>query len=189
MNEPNPALLTKVFGLLRRIEETELPRGVGLLGLGTRLVFASVLLRFFWSSALTKIDGFGLSLNAYAQIFPRKMEALGYDPSQLAAPYHFIAAFGTIAEFVLPLFILIGLFTRLSSLAMIGFIGVMTLTDIYGHGLTAETIGGFFNRFQDEVIADQRLLWVWMLIVLGVIGGGKVAVDRLLFPQPRKSAK
>ena len=189
MSDPNLPLFTKVFGLLRRVETTDLPRSVGVLGFGTRLVFASVLLRFFWSSALTKIDGFGLSLNAYAQIFPQKMEALGYDPSQLAAPYHLVAAFGTIAEFVLPLLVLIGLFTRLSSVAMIGFIAVMTLTDIYGHGLASETIGGFFNRFQDEVIADQRLMWVWMLAVLGITGGGNFAVDRLLFPQPQKPAK
>ena len=54
-----------------------------------RLVFAGVLMVYFWASALTK-TGEGLfgvlqpSLGAYAQIFPRQMEAAGYDVSHLA---------------------------------------------------------------------------------------------------------
>ncbi len=172
-------ILSKIANTIKKIERTPFRGGDALLGLGTRLVFASILLKFFWSSALTKVDGFGISLNAYAQIFPKKMEALGYDPTLLAVPYHLIAALGTIAEFLLPLMVFIGLFTRLSAVAMIGFIAVMTLTDIYGHGLGAETIGAVFDRFPDAIIADQRLMWVWMLLVLIVTGGGHLSVDRL----------
>ena len=39
-----------------------------------------------------------------------------------------------------------------------GFIAVMTWTDITGH---EAKIGGFFDRFQDAAIADQRLLWLF----------------------------
>lgn len=176
---PAPTL-RKIILAIRAIENAQTLGGTALLGLGTRIVFASVLLKFFWTSAMTKVDGFGLSFNAYAQIFPKKMEALGYDPTLLSAPYHLIAGLGTIAEFALPFLVLIGLFTRLSSVAMLGFITVMTLTDIYGHGIGAETIGAAFDRFPDAAIADQRLLWVWLLVVLIVTGGGRFSVDRLI---------
>ena len=54
------------------------------LGLLVRLTFMATLLLFFWRSALTKLgDGVsGLwtpSMNAYAQVFPRGFEAVGYD--------------------------------------------------------------------------------------------------------------
>ena len=43
-----------------------------------RAAFAAVLLMYFWTSGLTKFDGpFTPSLGAYAQIFPRAMEAEG----------------------------------------------------------------------------------------------------------------
>jgi putative oxidoreductase len=56
-----------------------------LLPLLARLVFAAVLLLFFWRSAMTKLGGglaglFQPSDGAYVQIFPRAMEAAGYQP-------------------------------------------------------------------------------------------------------------
>jgi putative oxidoreductase len=80
----------------------------------------------------------------------------------------------------LPALILVGLFTRLSSLAMIGFIVVMSYVDITGHGLDAKSIGAMFDRVQNAVIYDQRLLWVFPLVYLAVKGGGAVSLDALL---------
>ena len=53
-----------------------------------RFTFAATLLGYFWASALTKTgDGllgvFQPSLGAYAQIFPKAMEAASYDVGQL----------------------------------------------------------------------------------------------------------
>jgi putative oxidoreductase len=81
---------------------------------------------------------------------------------------------------VLPLLIVLGLFTRGAALAIIGFIIVQSLTDIYGHGVDAATIGGWFDRSSDALILDQRLLWVFLLMVLEVQGGGRFALDRRL---------
>ena len=39
-------------------------------GLGARVLFVLVLLPYYFNSALTKIDGFGLSAGAFAQILP-----------------------------------------------------------------------------------------------------------------------
>ena len=87
---------------------------------------------------------------------------------------------GSWAEMILPLLILLGLFTRGAALGMIGFIIVQSLTDIFGHGADAATIGGWFDRASDALILDQRLLWVFLLLVLVVQGGGRYALDHWL---------
>ncbi|MGI3170500.1 DoxX family protein [Pseudooceanicola sp. C21-150M6] len=153
-----------------------------------RVSFAAVLLVYFWASALTKLGSgitglFKPSLNAYAQIFPRATEAAGYDLSQLGIFHWLVVLGGTWAEFILPLMVVLGLLTRLSSLGMIGFIAVQTLTDLFGHGALGqpETLGAWFDRVPDALILDQRLLWVMPLMTLVVMGGGVLSLDRVLF--------
>ena len=114
---------------------TELDRlGNSLVPLMARACFAAVLLMYFWVSGLTKLDGvFTPSLGAYAQIFPRAMEAAGYDASQMGALRWLIVLVGSWAELVLLALIVLGLATRLAALGMIGFVVVQSLTDIIGH--------------------------------------------------------
>ena len=162
--------------------------GDAVLPLLARLVFAAVLLMYYWNSGLTKLgDGiFGIfspSVGAYAQIFPKAMEAAGYDVSQLTI-FHWAVVFaGTVAEFVLPLLIIIGLFTRLAALGMIGFIVMQSLTDLYGHGGIEHegTLGAWFDRLPDALILDQRAFWVLCLLILVFKGAGAISVDRGLF--------
>ncbi|ASM71613.1 MULTISPECIES: DoxX family protein [Roseobacteraceae] len=147
-----------------------------------RLIFAGVLLFYFWVSALTKLgDGITgliwLSDTAYVQIFPKAMEAAGYDQSQLGAGHWLVAVLGTWAEFVLPLFITIGLLTRLSALGMIGFVAVQSYVDIFGHEVGAKTTGAWFDHVAGAAIADQRALWVMLLVVLVIKGAGPLSVD------------
>jgi putative oxidoreductase len=144
-----------------------------------RLVFAAVLFPFFWDSARTKFsDGFPFpSDGAYIQIFPKAFEAAGYDSSQMGAIYHLIVFFGSYAEYLLPLLVTIGLFSRLSAIAMLGFVFVMTLTDLFGHGAA---LGQWFNNDPYELIADQRSLWVIMLLCVVSYGGGWLSVDRFI---------
>ena len=154
----------------------------------SRLVFAGVLLAYFWASGLTKI-GTGLfspSSGAYAQIFPRAFEQLGYDESGFAGWQKLVVLAGTYAEFLLPFLIVIGLLTRLSALGMIGFIVVQSLTDIWGHGADATTIGRWFDRASDALILDQRALWCLPLVVLIAQGAGPVSVDAGLRALRRK---
>lgn len=155
------------------------------LGLVARFAFAGVLFAYFWNSALTKIGGglfgvFQLTAGAYIQILPGAMEAAGYDPSALAFHHHLIVHFGTYAEFVLPVFIVVGLFSRLAAVGMIGFIAVQSYVDIAFHGATAETIGTLFDRIPDAAIVDQRMLWLVPLLYLVVKGAGAVSADHLL---------
>ena len=160
----------------------------GALPLLARFTFAAVLLHYFIASGLTKLgDGlFGFltpSVGAYAQIFPKAMEAVTYDISQLTVFHWAVVTGGTLAEFALPALIVIGLFTRLAALGMIGFVVVQSLTDLYGHGGIEHqgTLGAWFDKASDSLILDQRALWVFLLITLVVQGGGWLSADRALW--------
>jgi putative oxidoreductase len=153
-----------------------------------RLVFAGVLLVYFWASAMTKLgDGplgfLFLSSGAYAQMFPKVFEAVSYDASAIGLGYKLVALFGTWAEFILPLMIVIGLLTRFAAIGMIGFIIVQSVTDIIGHNADAATIGAWFDRASGSLIVDQRSLWIFVLLVLVVRGAGPASVDAVVLRQ------
>jgi putative oxidoreductase len=105
------------------------------------------------------------------------MEAAGYDVSQMSGFQTLVVLGGTYAEFILPIAIVVGLFTRLASLAMIGFVFVQSLTDIYGHGAAS---GAWFDGDSASVIVDQRTFWVFVLLVLVIRGAGPFSLDTLL---------
>tara|TARA_R110002072_G_scaffold4170_6_gene29311 strand:+ start:3804 stop:4346 length:543 start_codon:yes stop_codon:yes gene_type:complete len=154
-----------------------------------RFVFAAVLLVYFLNSGMTKLgDGisgiWSPSAGAYAQIFPRAFEAVGYDSDALSVFHRLVVVAGILAEFVLPTLIVLGLLTRLAALGAIGFIVVQSLTDIYGHA-QASALGAWFDRFADAPIMDQRAFWIFVLVVLVIKGAGPLSFDRAL--QPRTS--
>jgi len=173
------SLYDAVFGLIERIGDWALP-------LLARFVIAATLLFYYWNSGLTKIgDGpFGIfnpSAGAYMQIFPKQMEAVSYDTSQLSNFHWLVVVCGTWAEFLLPALIVLGLMTRISALGMIGFVIMQSLTDVFGHGLTdAKALGAWFDRFPDGIIMDQRLFWVFTLMYLVVRGAGAISLDTLV---------
>jgi len=148
-----------------------------------RAIFAGVLLMYFWVSAKTKLGDGVLgwlfpSDGAYVQMFPRAMEAASYDSGQLSILHWLVAVAGTWAEFILPLLIVIGLFTRLAALGMIGFVIVQSLTDIVGHHADASTIGAWFDKASDALIMDQRAFWIFLFVILVLRGAGPLSVDR-----------
>ena len=150
-----------------------------------RLLFAGILFVYYINSGLTKLgDGilgiFRPSDGAYIQIFPKAMDAVFYDSSQLGFFHWLVALAGTWAEFILPVAILLGLFTRLAALGMIGFVIVQSVVDITGHGLAAKDIGTWFDGNASAIILDQRALWVFLLLVLVAKGGGALSLDRVL---------
>lgn len=160
------------------------------LGLAARFVFGSVLLVFFVNSAATKVGGGfpGILIpgpGAYAQILPPVAEAAGYDPANIAFFWKPIVLAGTYAEFLLPVLVFVGLFTRLASLAMIGFICVMSAVDVFLHHLDAESVGMLFDRVSSSLVLDQRLLWLFPLVYLVLKGAGKVSLDGLIIGRAR----
>jgi putative oxidoreductase len=177
-----------MISVLRTIDdagERLAPLAPGLLPLLARLAFAAVLLPYFWASAVTKfgpgVTGlFTPSDGAYAQIFPKALEAAGYDSSQLGLFHWAVALGGTWAEIILPLLLIIGFLTRPAALGMMGFIVVQSLTDIWGHGADAATIGAWFDRDSAALILDQRTLWGMLLLVPLILGPGWLSADRAL---------
>lgn len=155
--------------------------GIDYLPTLARFTLTATLFVFFWRSAMTKFgDGLtGLwtpSLDAYVQILPWRMEAVGYDPGALGVLDTLVVIAGMWAEVLLPILIAVGLFTRLSALGMIGFVLVMTLVDHLGHGVA---LGSWFDGRPDAVLLDQRLYWLLALALLALLGGGRLSLDRL----------
>jgi putative oxidoreductase len=156
-----------------------------------RLLFVGALFMYYWNAGLTKIgDGFGglfqLSPGAYVQILPRAVEAVGYDPSALGALARATVLFGTWAEFLLPILLAVGLFTRIAALGMIGFVMVQTWVDVMGHGAV---LGALFDRHADGLI-DTRAFWIFPLLLLVFKGAGPLSLDTALarWLQPKSAA-
>ncbi len=176
------ALTSLHHAVFSRLERATIPVMTTL----ARFIFAAVLLVYYWNSGLTKI-GDGLlgfvfpSDGAYIQIFPRTVEAAGYDFSALGTFHWLVVVAGTWAEFLLPLAIVLGLFTRLAALGMIGFVVLQTWVDLFGHGgLANGTLGAWFDRIPDGIVLDQRAFWIFILLYLVFRGGGPLSVDRVL---------
>ena len=142
-----------------------------------RLVFLVVFFFYFWNSAVLKIDGsiFSPSAGAFGQIFPKAAEAVLWDVTQMSFFQRIVIFAGTVAEFVLPVLILVGLMTRLAALGMIGFVMVQTLVDVTGHGVE---LGSWFGNAGG--LLNERTLWVFLFAVLVIRGAGPISVDALL---------
>lgn len=170
-----------VFGFIEKITDG------WFLGLAARFVFAAVLYFYYLNSALTKVgEGvlgfFQITDGAYFQIAGKAVEAAGYDPAAVSFfPWGLLVFFGTYAEFVLPILIVVGLFSRVAAVSMIGFVVVQSLTDVYAHEIGAESTGALFDRFSGSLIMDQRLLWIFVLTVIVIKGAGKISLDHLFF--------
>ena len=121
-----------------------------LLALVNRVAVAGI----FWLSARTKVEGwFTVSDSAYALF--REEYRLPLLPPALAAQM------ATVAEHVFPLLLVLGLFTRLSALALLG----MTLV------------------IQVLVYPDAwptHLSWAGLMLYLVGRGAGHVSLDRVL---------
>lgn len=146
-----------------------------------RFLFAASLLLYYWNAGLTKLgDGVAgvlrLDSGAYIQILPRVFDAAGYDPSALGPLSRAVVLLGTWAEFILPLLLVAGLFTRLAALGMIGFVLAQTWVDVLGHGAA---LGAWFDRHADGLV-DIRGFWLFPLVLMVLKGAGPLSVDAWL---------
>ena len=155
-------------------------------GFAARFAFASLLLFYYLNSGWNKLgDGlFGFlhpTVGAYAAILPQVMEQYGFEPAAIPFfPWHVIVLLGTWTEILLPLLIVAGLFSRIAAAGMIVFIVVQSYVDVMFHGLEEKYIGAMFDRLPDAIIYDQRMLWVFVLLMIVVNGPGKLSLDHLL---------
>lgn len=121
-----------------------------LLALVNRMALAGI----FWLSARTKVEGwFTVSDSAYALF--REEYKLPLLPPELAAQM------ATVAEHVFPMLLVLGLFTRLSALALLG----MTLV---------------IQVFVYPDAWPTHLSWAGLMLYLVGRGAGNVSLDRAL---------
>lgn len=157
-----------------------------LTGLLARLTFLAVLFFYYVNSVTTKLGAgfagiFQIQDSAYFQILGEEgMLAYEFDTANIPWYVDLVVALGTYMEFLLPVAIVLGLFTRIAAIGMIIFIFVQSYVDIAVHKVDAGTVGALFDRHSDSLIMDQRALWVFLLAVLVLKGAGSLSVDRLL---------
>lgn len=121
-----------------------------LLALVNRIALAGI----FWLSARTKVEGwFTVSDSAYALF--REEYKLPLLPPELAAQM------ATVAEHVFPMLLVLGLFTRLSALALLG----MTLV---------------IQVFVYPDAWPTHLSWAGLMLYLVGRGAGNMSLDRVL---------
>ncbi|MEX0350221.1 MAG: DoxX family protein [Paracoccaceae bacterium] len=163
-------LYNDVFDRLDRPSEVVIPTLA-------RLVFIAIFAYYYWNSAMLKIDGsiFSPSAGAFGQMFPKAAEAVLYDITKITFFQRIVMFFGTVAEFVLPALLIVGLLTRVAALGMIGFTWVQTLVDVFGHNIP---FGGLFDNA--ITLADQRVMWTFLFLVIAIKGAGPLSIDRLL---------
>lgn len=111
----------------------------------------------FWRSGRTKVDeGSWLTVSDNAKLlFQEEYKAVPL-PSEFAT---YMAAY---AEHFFPILLVIGLFTRLSALALLGMTMVIQIF-VY-----------------PEAWWSVHMIWVALALVLIVRGGGKLSLDALL---------
>lgn len=173
-------LHSSVFGALGRMADG------WLLGLLARLTFAAVLFGYFWNSGLTKIGSglfgiFQIQDGAYFQILGEPgMVAYEFDTANVPFYLDAIIFVGTWSEFILPVLIVVGLFTRIAAVGMMIFVIVQSYVDIAVHSVDAGTIGALFDRDSASLIMDQRTLWMFLFVTLALKGAGALSLDKVV---------
>jgi putative oxidoreductase len=109
----------------------------------------------FFQSGRTKVEG-------WFTIPDTTYELFRYEYAGVPLPPEFAAVMATIGEHVFPILLVLGLFTRLSALALLG----MTLT---------------IQIFVYPDAWPTHLSWAGLLLALIALGGGKFSLDRVFF--------
>ena len=138
--------MDRIMELLRRIDALLSHIPLGFDSLLSRLAIAQV----FWASGQTKVEGFGLK-PGIVDLF-REEYHLPLVPPEIAAP---LAA---TAEHVFPILLVLGLFTRLSALGLLGMTAVIQIF-VYPESWTV------------------HILWAAILVHLIRAGSGPIALD------------
>lgn len=138
-----------ILARLTAIAEKALP--LSLILLVQRIGIAAI----FFLSGRTKVEGwFTISDSAY--------ELFRTEYAGVPLPPELATVMATVSEHLFPVLLVLGLFTRLSALALLG----MTLT---------------IQLFVYPDAWPTHVSWAGLLLPLIAMGGGKVSLDRLLF--------
>ena len=161
MSNPMNAAASQPSGLLRLFQRMEalpaaIPQSLPLLALRVALAVP------FFKSGLTKWDGFLQLSSGAVYLFTQefKLHILG---SEIPYPFPLtMATLSGIGEIVLPILLVLGLFTRFAALGIICMTAIIQLTVPDGW-------------------ANFHLPWAAMALTLLTFGAGRIALDALIF--------
>lgn len=183
-------MLNKLISLHNSaFNKLEKATGDQFLSLFARFIFLAVLCFYYLNSASLKVEEgfvgfFTPSFSAYIQILSEStLTAYDFEAENLPFFLKLIVYLGTYMEFLLPILIVLGLFSRLAALGMIAFVIVQSFVDYAFHEVDPQTFGAWFDTDSASLILDQRLLWVFLLTVIVIKGGGALSLDNLLSRQ------
>lgn len=115
----------------------------------------------FYRSGMTKWDGF-LQLSGGAEFLFTSEFRLHLFGQQYPYPFPYLAAHGAgVAEIVLPILLVLGLFTRFAALGLLAMTAAIQIT-------------------VPEGWANFHLPWAAMALALVVFGAGRIGLDALL---------
>ena len=151
MHAADPGAASRLLSLWNRIAE-QLPALIGdnFLALVARVSVAAI----FFMSGRTKVDGL-LTVNDSAYMLFREEYHLPVIPAEFAAPM------ATYAEHLFPILLVLGLFTRLSALALLGMTAVIQI-------------------FVYPDAWPTHLSWAGLMLLLLARGGGALSLDRAI---------
>lgn len=155
--ETRDAMVASNETLLAKMERwlAAIPQSLPLLALRIALAVP------FYRSGLTKWDGF-LQLSGGAEFLFTSEFRLHIFGQQYPYPFPYLAAYGAgIAEIVLPILLVLGLFTRFAALGLLVMTAVIQIT-------------------VPEGWANFHLPWAAMALALIVFGAGSISADRLV---------
>jgi len=156
-----------------------------------RQTFAAVWGPYFLISAASKIGGSDLSIGpdvagtflsfgAFYELAPGALAAAGNDPAGLSLALLLGLQATVLAEAVLPVLLVLGLATSIAAFGMIGLIAMTAMIDIFARNAPPEVIGALFDASPYDPVSDLRLLWITVLAVPAVLGGGRISLDALI---------
>jgi len=137
------------------------------------LIARAVMATIFWKSAMTKIafNGEGLTEFSLAQIWhtltlnwtvaDSTYMLFEYEYGLPVIPFTWAANMAVAAEIILPIALVLGLFTRYAALAMLGMTAVIQI-------------------FVYPELWTVHGLWAIALLAIMSVGGGRLSVDHLI---------
>ncbi len=120
------------------------------------LIFRVWVAYVFFNAGLTKISTWDSTLFLFE-----------YEYQVPFLPWHIAAYLGTAAELVLPVFIVVGLFTRPFAIALFAFNAIAVIS---------------YPLLWEKGYYDHQF-WGAMILALVVWGAGKLSLDNLIFKQ------
>lgn len=159
--------------------------GIAILCTSSRLVFAAVLLPWFLIGGVSKLGGFDLSVGPTTEGLPLALGAYyAYASGSVGALSAGLPIFSpltqayvgamVLAELVLPVLTVLGLWTRLAVVLLALHQTILALVQPTG------AAGALFDASPFDLFPDQLLLWFMLIAPVAFFGAGPLSMDAIL---------